>query len=103
MRIKKNRIDKAVELYYNSVIPAAKRRSGFLGAYLLVDRETGKGMSVTSWKSERHAKANEDNRYYQQQLVKFQPFFNSPPIREGYEVACFKHEGTDHLEPRSAP
>ncbi|MFC2157621.1 antibiotic biosynthesis monooxygenase family protein [Acidobacteriota bacterium] len=102
MNIKKDRIDKAIEIYYDSVIPAAKNQTGFLGAYLLIDRETGKGISITSWKSEGDARANEDNQYYQQQLVKFHPFFSTPPIREGFEVACFKHEGSQLLEPLSS-
>jgi hypothetical protein len=30
--------------------------------------------------------ANEENRYYQEQLVKFMPLFLSDPVREGYEL-----------------
>ncbi len=86
MNIKVDRIDEAVRIYEHSVIPAAKLQKGFLGAYLLSDPKTGKGISLTLWKSEEDALANERNRYYQEQLVKFIDFFQSPPIREGFEV-----------------
>lgn len=85
--LKVERIDEAINIYKKSVVPAAKMQKGFLGAYLLSDRQTGKGISITFWKSEEDALANERNRYYQEQLVKFIPLFQSPrAVREGYEV-----------------
>ena len=81
------RVDEGIAIYKKSVIPAAKSQKGFVAAYLLVDRHTGKGMSVTFWKTEEDALANERNRYYQEQLVKFLDLLVTNPIREGYEVA----------------
>jgi hypothetical protein len=83
-----DRIDEAVELYRKSVIPDAKKQKGYRGDFLLIDRKTGKGNSITFWKSEKDAIANEDNLYYQEQLVKFLAFFQAPVnvVREGYEV-----------------
>ena len=86
MDIKVERIDEAVKIYEDSVIPAAKLQKGFLGAYFLSDPKTGKGISLTLWRSEADAIANERNRYYQEQLAKFIPFFQSQPIREGFDV-----------------
>jgi len=87
MNIKPDKIDEAIEIYRKSVVPAAKSQKGFVAAYLLTDRPTGKGISMTFWKTEQDALANERNRYYQEQLVKFIEFFQSPPIREGYEIS----------------
>jgi len=87
MDIKVDRIDDGIRIYEKSVIPAAKLQKGFLGAYLLSDRKTGKALSLTFWKTEEHAMANERNRYYQEQLVKFLDLFKSQPIREGFEVS----------------
>jgi heme-degrading monooxygenase HmoA len=86
--IKAERIDEAIDIYKKSVIPAARSQKNFLGAYFLSDRQTGKSISITFWKSEADALANERNRYYQEQLVKFIPLLKEPPtpIREGYEV-----------------
>ncbi|MFZ2054428.1 MAG: antibiotic biosynthesis monooxygenase [Candidatus Aminicenantales bacterium] len=87
MSIKPEKIDEAIKIYRTSVVPAAKSQQGFVGAYLLTDRPTGRGISLTIWKTEEDALANEHNRYYQEQLVKFIEFFQSPPIREGYEIS----------------
>jgi len=87
MDIKVERIDEAVKIYEHSVVPAAKLQKGFLGAYLFSDRKTGKGISLTLWRSEEDALANERNLYYQEQLVKFIHLLQSGYIREGFEVA----------------
>ncbi len=87
MNIKPERLEDAIAVYKKSVVPAAKSQKGFAAAYLLVDRETGKVLSITFWKSEQDALENERNRYYQEQIVKFLDMLQSGPIREGYEVA----------------
>jgi heme-degrading monooxygenase HmoA len=87
INVKLDKVDEAIKLYATSVVPAAKSQKGFAGAYLLTAKSTGKGMAITFWKTEEDALANEHNRYYQEQLVKFLDFFQSPPIREGYEVS----------------
>jgi len=81
------RVDDAIQLYETSVVPAAQSQKGFRGALFLVDRASGKAQVITFWESENDAAANEANRYYQEQLAKFLPFYTALPIREGYEVA----------------
>jgi len=81
-----DRIEEGVKLYRKSVIPEAKKQKGYCGDILLIDRKTGNGNSITFWNSEKDAIANEENCYYQEQIVKFIPFYTAPPIREGYEV-----------------
>jgi len=80
-------IDEAIKIYKKSVIPAARSQKGYKGAYLLADRKEGKGVSITFWRSEKDAIANEENRYYQEQLVKFVGLMAGPLIREAYEVS----------------
>jgi heme-degrading monooxygenase HmoA len=86
MDIKVERIDEAVKIFEKSVVPAAKSQKGFIAAYYLVDQKIGKTIAITFWKSEEDAVANERNLYYQENLAKFIPLFQSNPIREGYEV-----------------
>ncbi len=81
-------LDKAVKIYEDSVIPVAKMQKGYRGAYLLLDRKTGKAVALTIWESEKDAIANEQSGYYQEQVVKHLEFFTAPPIREGFEVVC---------------
>lgn len=80
-------IDDAVKLFRTSVIPGARKQRGFRGACFLTERKTGKALAVTFWRSEKDALANEENLFFQNQLVKFIPYFALPPIREGYEVS----------------
>jgi heme-degrading monooxygenase HmoA len=78
--------DQGVRIFEESVVPAARAQKGFRSAYLLGDRAQGRAMALTFWENEAAALANEENRYYQEQLVKFLPNFRSAPVREGYEV-----------------
>ena len=82
-----DKLDETRKIYEESVIPAAKSRKSYRGAYLLTDRKTGKGISITLWDSEEDAIANEQSGYYQEQVGKFKDFFTAPPVREGYEVS----------------
>jgi len=44
-----------------TIIPAAKKISGFKGGYWLLDRTSGKGFSVTLFDGEAALKASEDS------------------------------------------
>ena len=83
------RIEKAEEgirIFEESVVPSAQTQKGFRAAYLLADRQAGRCIALTFWDDEASAVANEENRYYQEQLVKFLPLFTSVPVREGFEL-----------------
>lgn len=79
-------MDKAIDIYNQSILPAAKSQKGFKGLNFFLDRKTGKAVSIAIWKSEEDALANEKSHYYQEQLVKLMSLYSSPPIREGFEV-----------------
>ena len=87
VQVKIDKLDETIKIYEDSVVSAAKSQKGFQGAYLLTDRNTGKGISCTLWDSEEDAVANEQSGYYQEQLGKFKDFFTAPPTQEGYEVS----------------
>lgn len=82
----RDRAEEGIRIFDESVVPAARAQKGFRGAYLLADREAGRCVALTFWDDEASARANEENLYYQEQLVKFMPLFTSAPVREGYEV-----------------
>jgi heme-degrading monooxygenase HmoA len=87
LQVKPETIDEGIRIFRTSVFPAAKRQKGFQGACLLVDRGTGKGVAVTFWGSRKDLSASEENRHYQDQLLKGLHLYIGPPIREDYEVA----------------
>ncbi len=85
--IKSDKIDESIRIYESSVMPAAREQKGFRMAKLLLDRNSGRAISITFWETEEDAAANEENLYYQDQLVKFMSLYTAPPVREGYDVA----------------
>ena len=86
MHLKIDRIDAVKKIFEESVIPLCKSQKGFLGAYFLADQESGTCIPITLWESEEDMLATERSAFFQEQIVKFMPFFKSPPIREGFEV-----------------
>lgn len=103
VHFKPENVDEAINLYRKSVVPEAKKQRGYRGACFLIDRKLGKGISVTFWRNEADAIANEENRYYQEQLVKFLSMFAGPPIREGYEVSVHSMGHRAKPKPKKKP
>jgi heme-degrading monooxygenase HmoA len=87
LSLKKGKAAEAVRIYETSILPSAKAQKGYRGSYVLADWEADKGLTVTFWESEKDALANEENLYYQEQLIKVMNLFAAMPIREGFEVA----------------
>ena len=84
--IKPEKVDEAVRVWQESVMPAAANQPGFRRGHLMVDRETGLGMSIGLWESENHANATgEGSDYLQKQLEKFAHMFSAPPVVEHFE------------------
>ena len=103
LQVKPERIDDGIKIYRTSVVPEAKKQTGYRGACLLADRASGKSVSVTFWRNEKDAIANEENLYYQEQLVKFLSLLAGPMIREGYEVSvhCLETESGSKPGPKT--
>ncbi len=81
-----DKIEEAIALFRDSVLPVTQLQPGFQGARLLIDRGIGKGVIVTLWASEAEMKATETSGYLRQQLAQFSSLFISPPTREAYEL-----------------
>jgi heme-degrading monooxygenase HmoA len=50
---KKDQIDQGINHYREKLLPEAQKMSGFKGAYLLVDRKSGKSVGITLWDTEK--------------------------------------------------
>jgi heme-degrading monooxygenase HmoA len=55
-----DKVDLAVKVINEEIMPAAKKLPGFKGAYWLGDRTSGKGITITLWDSEQSLKNAED-------------------------------------------
>jgi heme-degrading monooxygenase HmoA len=84
---KPERVEDGILDYRDQVIPAARKMAGFKATYLLVDRRSGKNLSITLWDTEKDlqasaAAANQLRAKASQTLASMKP-----PIVEMYEVA----------------
>lgn len=81
-------VERAVELFAESVVPALRAQEGYEGAYVLLSDE-GKALVLTFWESEEAAEAGlaGGRSFYAEQVEKFVTIYRSPPGRELYRVA----------------
>ena len=88
VQIQPGKTQEAIDMYKNSVVPAAKAQKGFQGAYLMTDAGSGKALSITVWDSEADMMAGETSGgYYQEQIGKFGGLFTASPAIEHYELS----------------
>ena len=86
MQVKPDRIDEAARIFAEEVAPGCRAQAGFRGAYFLVDRRLGECLPITLWETEADMTATEENRFFQNQLMKFLGLFHHGLVRESYEV-----------------
>ena len=88
VRVQPGKVDEAIAIFKDSVIPAAQQQKGFKNAYLLVDRSADRGIGFSLWETEADVAALASNGFYQEQVAKFAAVFAGPPEREVYEVGA---------------
>ena len=81
-----DRLDEAMRIIRDSVLPAAQGAKGFSDAYILLDREESRGLVVSLWESKADVEALATSGFYQEQAAKLAPLLTSPPERRVYEV-----------------
>ena len=83
-----DKVDEAIALFRDSVIPAARQQEAFSSARFLVDRSSGKIVTVGLWETSSAVEASgEQSEYYQEQVAKFADLFTQQPVVENFEVA----------------
>jgi len=87
VQVQPGKIDEVIRIYRDSIVPAAKQQKGFKGAFLLTDKKTGKGISVTLWESEADMEKGEATGYLREQIGKVASSFSAPPTTEHYEIS----------------
>ncbi len=79
---KTGKFEEAQQLYQEAVSMYAE---GFLGAYLLREKDTDRGISVIFWKSEEWMEAN-SSEAHQAILKEMAPLFSAVPMVSSYEI-----------------
>ena len=80
------RLDEAIKIYEDSVAPAIKMREGGVGAFLLCDRSTGRGISISLWEDREKLVAAQESGFMQEQIRKFSAMLIGTPDIESLEV-----------------
>ena len=86
-QIKPGKMDDAIRIFRDSVVPAAKQQKGFKSILFLTDRAGNKAIAVSVWETDADLKANEASGYYREQIAKFADVFSAPPTAQAYVVS----------------
>lgn len=88
MQLRSDKLDEATKFYKEDIVPAVKYQKGFNSNYLLIDRETGKAVSVAFWDSKEDIIDDEESGRQKERIEKFKVFLAEPFTREIYEVGA---------------
>ena len=87
-----DQIDEGIDRIRDTTVPAVKEIDGFKGIVSLVDRQTGKGLTVTLWESEGALQASEEEANRLRREAAGNLGATGEPIVERYEVALYEVE-----------
>lgn len=87
VQIQPGKLDEAIQIFRDSIKPAARQQKGHQGGYLLADRQTGKVMSIALWETEADLTTGETSGYLREQMAKIAATFAAPPVSEHFEVS----------------
>ena len=86
-QIQPGKMNAAIAIFRDSVVPAASQQPGNKGAILLTDPNSDKAIAIALWETEAAAAAVVTDGWYQEQLAKLADVIAGPPVREVYEVS----------------
>lgn len=82
-------MEEGLQLWYDNVLPVTKAREGFMGALSVVDRETGKALSITFWEGETSLIESTEAEYHKQAIKRFGEFFENAHDPENFQLNLF--------------
>jgi heme-degrading monooxygenase HmoA len=85
-----DQIDEGIDRIRDTTIPAVKAIDGFKGICSLVDRQTGKGLTITLWESEAALQASEEEANRLRSEAAGNLGATGEPTVERYEVAVYE-------------
>ena len=94
LRVVPTEAREVVRIYRDSVLPAARHQHGFGGALLLIDDDTGLGLSITLWETEEDRQEGEANGFYQEQVRKLSDLLTETPVRKHYNVGVIHYDAS---------
>jgi len=86
-KFKPDKMEEAVSIWRDSLLPIAKQKQGFKGGLLLTEPNTDKGIGIGLWETEADASAFENSGLFKQLVAKFGDVLVELPVREQYKVS----------------
>ena len=81
------RLEEAIHIAREHTVPAAQQQTGFTGYLMLVDRSTGKGITITLWEGEEDRQlTGQNSSYYREAIGKIVPLLEDAPLVEDLEL-----------------
>lgn len=81
------RVEEAINIARELTLPAAQQQPGFKGYLMLVDRSTGKGLTITLWESEDDRLGTcPESVYYREAIGHIVPLLTEAPSVEDLEL-----------------
>lgn len=81
------RLEEAIHTVREHALPAAQQQTGFKGFLMLVDRSTGKGITITLWEGEEDREVTGPNSsYYRDAIGRVVPLLEAAPTVEDLEI-----------------
>ena len=85
LRIRPVDTKEMVRVYRDEVVPMAREQRNFKGALLLTDPDTGVGISITLWDTDRQP--GEVEGFYDEKVEKFATLLTETPVRKHYDLS----------------
>ena len=92
VQIQPGKMNEAIAIFRDSVVPASSQQQENRGAILLTDPNTNKAIAVALWDTEADAVAVITSGWYQEQVAKLRDVIAGPPVREVYEVSVRQYQ-----------
>jgi hypothetical protein len=80
------KVNEGLKLWRENVLPITKSREGFRGVVSLVQRETGKALSITLWDMELQLLDSTEAEYHKQALERYGEYFEGVHDPENFEI-----------------
>lgn len=86
VQLRPDTLEAVTAVFRDEVVPAARGERGYVSAYLFIDREANRGMSLSLWETEADVAALAASGFYGEKVTKVLPFAVGAPERQVYEV-----------------
>ena len=87
VQVQPGKMQEAIDLIKDSIIPAVKAQKGYQGLYLMTDATSSKALAISVWETEADMMASETRGYYQEQIAKLGSLIAGTPTTDHYELS----------------